>query len=183
MNKTDVDGYTATAYAAMYDQPEVFLQLLEAEGINKATQNSLLLAAEKNSYKVCKLVVDAARASTSPVIPGVNITSVQHNLAVKLLKVRTGKKQSDVPQNLNALEIAISFGSSEAVQVLANYYRQVNDIDTITPLMLGVRNSQALTTDALTILAQVFGGMGLKYASANSEGLTRGTTALMMACL
>ena len=49
--------------------------------------------------------------------------------------------------------------------------------------MLGVKNSQALTTDALIVLAQVFGGMGLKYATANSEGLTRGTTALMMACL
>lgn len=69
------------------------------------------------------------------------------------------------------------------MQVLANYYRQVNDIDNITPLMLGVKNSQALTTDALRVLAQVFGGMGLKYATANSEGLTRGTTALMMACL
>lgn len=49
--------------------------------------------------------------------------------------------------------------------------------------MLGVKNSQALTTDALKVLAQVFGGIGLKYATANSEGLTRGTTALMMACL
>ena len=69
----------------------------------------------QNSYKVCKLVVDAARSSSSQAAPGLTISSVQRGLATKLLKYRTGKKQDELPPNYNALEIAVTFGSSEAV--------------------------------------------------------------------
>ena len=104
--------------------------------LGKGKGPGLAAAAAQNAWKICKAVVDVARAGLSELQPkDLEFTSKEIAACKKQLGDLTRDVQG-VPDGLNPLEAAIHVGAYEAVRVLAPVYSKHLFCGVLTPLML-----------------------------------------------